>query len=134
MSAAYAEWRTGEAARICCDDRPGPNDQTSKIATTDLEKADTVVVGNIDGNYPDYQNIIPSTEKGYIKSILDINKLKQVIDVISKMDLPDNGNIEVLTVDQKENKPMIIKGITKDNQQVVGLVMPINDNNDGGQK
>jgi len=93
----------------------------SQIATTDLERADIVSVKNTEGDYPEYNQVMPK-DGGGIKMTLDLKKLKQVVDILSAMDL-DSDHIDI-TVRESE-KPFEIKLKTKQNQDVTALVMPI---------
>jgi DNA polymerase III sliding clamp (beta) subunit (PCNA family) len=101
------------------------DENINEIATTDLENTNIVSTKSIDGEYPDTQKVIPQTDKGYSKTILDIRKLKQVIDVISKMDLPDFKTIELLTPEYDKDKPTIIKTTTTKEQKITGIIMPV---------
>ncbi len=96
--------------------------QTSAMASTDLETENITKCKNIDGAFPDYQNAIPN-DKGYSKLTVDLKKLKQVVDVLSSMDNNDLNTIEVYL--NPDDKPLMIKMKTKQNQEVNSLIMPI---------
>jgi len=100
------------------------NQQSSKIASYDLEKTDIVSTKNIEGDFPDYEKAIPNTDKGFTKINLDINKLKQIIDVISKMELKGTQN-EIALFVKADNSRIVIKAITEQDQSITGVVMPI---------
>jgi len=95
----------------------------SLIASTDLEKTDIVSVKSIDGQYPNYNRILQNIKGANISVSLDIAKLKQIIDILSTMNLLLDGRIKI-TVNEK-NEPFVIKAETKENQQITAVIMPL---------
>lgn len=102
------------------------NKENSKIATTDLEQIDIVKVRNIIGDYPDCNEIIPKNidNKEYIKIIVNIKFLKEIIETISKMNL-SSQNINLYLSSENKEKPIIIKTNTKEKQNITALLMPV---------
>ena len=104
------------------------NVRTSRIATTDLDKTDIVSVNNIEGSYPQYENIIPHYLDGkYTKATINIKYLKEVIDILSKMENENVGLNAIEIYTRNDDKPMIIKMKTADKQDVTAMIMPIRD-------
>lgn len=97
--------------------------ETSVIATYDTEKADVVMTKNIVGDYPSVNSILDPAKNYPLKVIVDIKKLKQVVDVIAKMNLSEAGDVEILI--KGEFDPFVIKAKTENRQEVHALVMPI---------
>jgi DNA polymerase III sliding clamp (beta) subunit (PCNA family) len=101
-----------------------PKDQaTSVIVSTDLEQADSVVVRNVEGNYPDINSVMPQDDQVKSKMVIDVKYLKRACDVLAKMSLAKNDNIELCFI--ANDKPLMIKAKTKEDQEVKVLIMPI---------
>lgn len=97
---------------------------TSTIITTDLEKTDSVTVKNVDGSFPETNQVIDKAKsKANQKVVVDIKKMKQVIDTIDKMDLPDQAIISISVPDK--NDPVLIQAQTRQGQEINALVMPV---------
>ncbi len=96
------------------------NAEMVEIASTDLEIVNKIQVKNIQGNFPDYQNIIPKNYKQ--KITISIKHLKDMIKTLEAMDIQD-GSIELAIKD--DISPVMIKAKTKQEQEITGLLMPI---------
>lgn len=100
-------------------------DKTSRIATTDLERADIVSVNNIKGKYPDYEQIIPNTNKGgFTKTTINVKYLKEVVDILAKMDHRRAGVDEIDIYTNNDEKPLVIKMAGAMGQEITALIMP----------
>ena len=94
----------------------------SNIVTTDLAKADIVSVKNIDGNFPNYKQIIPN-ETGRKRVTINVEYLSRITGLISKMNLNTDKAVDIYV--GGEEKPVMIKTRTKENQDVTAIIMPI---------
>jgi DNA polymerase III sliding clamp (beta) subunit (PCNA family) len=100
------------------------NAKSSELVSTNLEKMDKVEVKNIGGEYPDFNKVIP-TGKAKARVVLDITKLKKVVDTIAKMDCGETINNPVTLEFFGEEKPFVIKRDNRNLQKITGLIMPI---------
>lgn len=95
---------------------------SSVIATTDLDKTDLVMTRPIEGQYPDVSQLLkPATAK--MKVLINLDKLKQVIDILDKMNLGKNPAVEI-SIEEAE-KPVRMTAKTLEGQNIVALVMPL---------
>ena len=100
------------------------DEETSRIATTDLEKTDIVAGKNIKGTFPDYERIMADTRINHSKVLISVNQLKPVLDILDKMNLTGDKQLE-LHVCQEGDKPLTIKAKTLEGQDITALVMPL---------
>jgi len=108
-----------EYARFCQPFDP----LTSKIATTNLERADVVNVKNIDADYPDTSRVMPDEqgEKAYKFISLNRKYLKKIADLFNSMEMGDTIQIGI----KDTTSPVYLKGESKTGQKIKGLIMPI---------
>ena len=101
------------------------NPDNVKIVSTDLNRVDAVITKKVEGNYPNYEQVVPQNLKNYRKVLVDIKQLKQLVDTLSQMELNSMPIIELYVADD-ENKPLVIKTKNDDlKQEITGLLMPV---------
>ena len=93
-----------------------------KICSTNLEKTDIIKTKLNDGDFPNYQQIIPNLDKAS-KISININKLKQLSTLLSQMDLKFDNKVDIYF--NGENSPMVLKAVNNSKQQITALLMPI---------
>lgn len=95
-----------------------------RLASTDLERVNTITAKTIDEQFPDYERIIPG-KLDYDKSkVVSIKLLKRVLMILEKMELSRD---DVRIYWQDKNDPLVIKKETTGGQEVTALVMPLKD-------
>jgi DNA polymerase III sliding clamp (beta) subunit (PCNA family) len=95
-------------------------DKTSKITITDLETANTLTVRNIEGVYPDYEQVMPNKE--HLKCSLHFN-LKLLNQLLSVFKDCENVTLEMYRADDnnKYDKKLLIKS-----DNYTGVAMALN--------
>ena len=101
---------------VASDDK----DNTATLTTTDLETQDQVKARVIEGDYPDYRMIMP---KGKPKQTITVNAqyLKEMADYFTKHGVNKRVTIAV----NGDKDPIAFTGQTEQDQQISGLLMPI---------
>ena len=97
-------------------------ENSATLTTSDLETQDQVKSRVIDGDYPDYQQIMPEVDP---KQTITINAqyLKEMADYFNKHAVNKHVDISIKT--NGDNNPIVFTGETDDDQKITGLLMPI---------
>jgi len=93
----------------------------SSVVSTDLEQNNTTTTKNLEGNYPDYDKIIPKKEGKSIEVSLDI--LKNMINTLAKMSIKYPSSLKITVYDNQT--PVKITTKTDKEQDITALIMPI---------
>ena len=95
------------------------NNETAEFVTTNLETVQTTTARITQGNYPEYQKIIPTTEP--IATVkINGKRLGELLIAIANM--TPKGYIDINF--HGENQPVTVTGGT-DTQKALGLCMPV---------
>jgi len=93
-------------------------DKTISLTTSDLETASTLQLKKIEGNFPDYESVMPKSEPT-VTLKFDAKILKETLEAfITK----DHQDIELEV--RGDNEALIIKGTENSNINKKAMVMP----------
>ena len=95
---------------------------TATLTTTDLENTDVVSTRVVEGNFPDYQQIMPK-EAPTFRFAVNAKYLKEMAAYFQKH--TNDKSSKVILEFSDPTKPLIMRAIVGNNQKAVGIIMPL---------
>ena len=93
---------------------------SAHFRATDLDSVSNPEIKKMDCTFPPYKNVIPKQEGVTLTMGFNVNYMKEVCDIASKMGL-EGCKFEFTDA----NSPVKITGTTSEGQEFMALVMPI---------